>query len=291
MARNTTLTRSSATISQREKDHRMQSVISRDGTPIAYDRTGQGPVVIMVAGAFSYRKYPASVQLADLLAKHFTVFNYDRRGRGDSGDTKPYSVECELEDLLALIGAAGGSAYVWGLSSGAILALEAAASGLAINKLALQEPPLFASAGDRQPPRDFAAHLTDLITSDRRDEAVKYFMTDGMGAPGFVIPLMRLMPGAWTQLKAVAHTLPYDARLLECHPAGKPLSLQDWRSATMPTLVMAGSESPAFLQHDAQALAEALPHARLLIQKGLGHTRTLSPKLIAPVLAEFFEGV
>lgn len=268
----------------------MKTVISQDGTTIAYDQVGQGPAVILAAGAFSYREYPGSVQLADLLAKHFTVFNYDRRGRGDSGDTKPYAVEREIEDIQALIDAAGGETFVWGLSSGAILALKAAASGLAINKLALQEPPLFVNATDRQPPKGFAEHLTDLITSDRRDEAVKYFMTAGMGAPGFVIPLMHLMPGAWAQLKAVAHTLPYDARLLECHTAGKPLSSQDWKSATMPTLVMAGSESPAFLRRDAQALAEALPHARLLTQKGLGHTKQLSPKLIAPVLVEFFEG-
>jgi pimeloyl-ACP methyl ester carboxylesterase len=268
----------------------MQSVISKDGTTIAYDRAGRGPAVILVAGAFSYRKYPASVQLADLLAKHFTVFNYDRRGRGASSDTKPYAVEREIEDIQALIDAAGGSAFVWGLSSGAILALKAAASGLAITKLALQEPPLFVNATDRQPPKDFTEHVTDLIASDRRDDAVKYFMTAGMGAPGFVIPLMHLMPGAWPKLKAVAHTLPYDAQLLESHPAGKPLSGKDWRSVTMPTLVMAGSESPAFLRHDAQALAEALRHARLLTQKGLGHTKQLSPKLIASVLGEFFEG-
>jgi pimeloyl-ACP methyl ester carboxylesterase len=100
---------------------------------------------------------------------------------------------------------------------------------------------------------------------------------------------MHLMPGAWPKLKAVAHTLPYDAQLLEGYTAGKPLSDKDWRSVTMPTLVMAGSESPAFLRHGAQALAEALPHARLLTQKGLGHTRQLSPKLIASVLVEFFE--
>jgi pimeloyl-ACP methyl ester carboxylesterase len=252
----------------------MQSVISKDRTTIAYDRTGRGPAVILVSGAFSYRKYPASVQVADLLAQHFTVFNYDRRGRGDSGDTKPYAVEREIEDLQALIDAAGGSAYVWGLSSGAILALKAAASGLALKKLALQESPLFVNANDRQPPKDFTAHLTHLITSDRRDEAVKYFMTKGMGAPGFVIPLMHLMPVAWKQLTAVAHTLPYDAQLLEGYTAGKPLSGKDWKSVTMQTLVMAGSESPAFLRHGAQALAEALPHARLLTQKGLAFIHT-----------------
>ena len=268
----------------------MQTVISQDGTAIAYDQIGQGSAVILVAGAFSYRKYPASVQLAELLSQHFTVFNYDRRGRGDSGDTRPYAVEREIEDVQALIDAAGGSVCVWGLSSGAILALKAAASGLAITKLALQEPPLFVTEGDRQPPEDFIEHITDLITSDRRDEAVKYFMTKGMGAPGFVIPLMHLMPGVWSQLTAVAHTLPYDARLLEGYTGGKPLSGKDWSSVTMPTLVMAGSESPAFLRHGAQALAEALPHARLLMQKGLGHTKQLSPKLIAPVLETFFEG-
>ncbi len=223
-------------------------------------------------------------------AQHFTVINYDRRGRGDGGDTRPYAIEREIEDIQALIATAGGEAFVWGLSSGAILALKAAAIGLAITKLALQEPPLFVTATDRQPPKDLTTHLTDLIASDRRDDAVKYFMTEGMGAPGFVIPLMHLMPGAWPKLKAVAHTLPYDAKLLEGYTAGKPLSGNDWGLVTMSTLVMAGSESPAFLRHDAQALAGALPHARLLTQKGLGHTRQLSPKLIASVLIEFFEG-
>ena len=289
MATNTTPARKSTIISQSEEHHPMQSVISKDGTTIAYDRIGQGPAVIMVSGAFSYRKYPASVQLAELLAQHFTVFNYDRRGRGDSSDTKPYAVEREIEDLSALIDAAGGSTYIWGLSSGAILSLKAAASGLAINKLALQEPPLFVNANDRHPPKDFTAHLTNLISSDQRGEAVKYFMTKGMGAPGFVIPMMHLMPGAWKQLTAVAHTLPYDAHLLEVYPGEKPLSSLDWRPVSMPTLVMAGSESPAFLCHDAQALAEALPHARLLMQKGLGHTRQLLPKLIASVLTDFFQ--
>jgi pimeloyl-ACP methyl ester carboxylesterase len=268
----------------------MQRVISRDGTTIAYDKTGQGPAVILVAGAFSYRQYPGSVQLADLLAKHFTVFNYDRRGRGDSGDTQPYAVNREIEDVQALIDAAGGSANVWGLSSGAILALKAAAAGLTIQKLALQEPPLFVDAHDHQPPKDFIEQVTDLIASDRRDNAVKYFMTKGMGAPGFVIPLMHLMPGVWPKLTAVAHTLPYDAKLLEGYTEGKPLRAEDWRSVTMPTLVMAGSESPAFLRHGAQALAEALPHAQLLTKKGLSHTKTLSPKLIASALVEFFEG-
>lgn len=115
-------------------------------------------------------------------------------------------------------------------------------------------------------------------------------MTKGMGAPEFVIPMMHLMLGVWPKLKAVAHTLPYDAKLLEGYTAGKLLSDKDWGLVTMPTLVMAGSESPTFLRHGAQALAEALPNARLLTQKGLSHTKKLSTKLIASVLVEFFEG-
>jgi len=120
----------------------MHTVTSKDGTQIAYDRIGQGPSLILLAGAFSYRKFPGQVQLANLLSEHFTVYNYDRRGRGDSGDAPSYAIEREIEDLQAVIDAAGGSAYVWGLSSGAVLALQAAAIGAGITKLALHEPPL-----------------------------------------------------------------------------------------------------------------------------------------------------
>src|SRR5260370_34216490 len=177
------------------KENSMKTVISQDGTSIAYDQVGQGPAVILVAGAFSYRKYPGSVQLADLLARHFTVFNYDRRGRGDSGDTMPYAVDREIEDVQALIDAAGGSAYVWGLSSGAVLALKAAAGGLTNKKLALHEPPFWVNANDRQPPKDFIDHVTGLIASDRRYDSVKDLMTRRSGAPGFVLPMAHLMPG------------------------------------------------------------------------------------------------
>lgn len=267
----------------------MKKVNSKDGTSIAYDQTGQGPMVILVSGAFSYRKYSGAIQLAKLLAPHFTVINYDRRGRGDSTDTQPYLVEREVEDLKALIDTAGGSAYVWGLSSGAALALRAAANGLNITKLAVHEPPFIVEVNDRRPPVDFIAHVTDLIAADRRGEAIKYFMVEGMGAPGFVIPLMRLMPGVWPRLMAVANTLPYDAKLLEGYASGKPLSGKEWTSVTMPTLVMAGSESPVLFHHAAEALTKALPNARLLLKKGLGHTRSLSPEIIAPVLIDFFE--
>src|SRR5690554_22833 len=249
---------------------------------------GKGPPLILVTGAFGYRKFQATLQLANALSQHFTVYNYDRRGRGDSGDTKPYAIERELEDLEAMIEEAGGSAYVWGLSSGAALSLQAAARGANIKKLALHEPPFIVEAGDRKPPENFMQHVTQLIANHHRAEAIKYFMTKGMGAPSFVVTMMRLMPGVWSNLMAVAHTLPYDAALLEGYMEGKPLSAGEWTTVTMPTLVLEGVESPVGLRHAAQALADVLPHAQLLSKKGLGHTKTLHTKIIAPELIAFF---
>jgi len=266
----------------------MHFATSKDGTKIAYDKIGKGPALVLVAGAFSYRKFPGVLQLAALLSENFTVYNYDRRGRGDSGDAQPYAVEREIEDLQAMIDAAGGSAYVWGLSSGAVLALQAAASGASITKLALHEPPFVVDAADRRPPEHFAAHLAELIADNRRAEAVKYFMTQVMGAPAFVVGLMRIMPGVWSKMKAIAHTLPYDAALLDGYMDGKPLPAGQWSAVTMPTAVLEGTESPLLLRRGAQALANALPNARLLSEKGLGHTKKLDAKMISSALTAFF---
>lgn len=266
----------------------MYSVISKDGTKIVYDKSGQGQALILVAGAFSYRKFPGQVQLAHLLSEHFTVYNYDRRGRGESGDTQPYAVEREIEDLQAMIDEAGGSANVWGLSSGAVLALQTAASGANITKLALHEPPFVVNAADRTPPKNFVMHVTELIGTNRRAEAIKYFMTKGMGAPAFVIILLRIMPSVWSRLMAVAHTLPYDAVLLDGYMDGKSLPVDLWSTVTMPTLVLEGTESPVALRHGAQALANVLPNAQLLSKRGLGHTKKLDAKKISLELAAFF---
>ncbi|WP_256757772.1 alpha/beta fold hydrolase [Cohnella sp. WQ 127256] len=268
----------------------MNSVASRDGTKIAYDKMGVGPALILVAGAFSYRKFPGQVQLANLLSEHFTVYNYDRRGRGDSEDTQPYAIEREIEDLQAMIDEAGGSANVWGLSSGAVLALQAAAKGLNITKLALHEPPFVVEVADRTAPANFVMHVKELISADRRAETIKYFMTKGMGAPSFVISMMRIMPGVWSKLMAVAHTLPYDAALLEGFMEGNKLPDKLWSTVSMPTLVIEGTESPASLRHGAKALANVLPNAQLLSKKGLGHTKKLASKMIAPELTAFFQG-
>lgn len=267
----------------------MDLVTSLDGTKIAYDKVGQGPALILVTGAFGYRKFPSQVQLADLLSLHFTVYNYDRRGRGDSGDNQPYDIEREIEDLQAIIKEAGGSAYVWGLSSGAVLALQAAARGASITKLALHEPPFVVDAADHKVPPNFVMHVTELIADNRRAEAIKYFMTKGMGAPSFVVSLMRIMPGAWSNLMAVAHTLPYDASLMDGFMDGKPLPGSLWGTVTMPTLVLEGTESPASLRHGAQELVGILPNAQLLSKKGLGHTKKLNTKMISSELIAFFK--
>ena len=265
------------------------NVTSQDGTTIAYDRTGAGEPLVLIAGAFSYRRYPGQVKLAELLSSQFTVYNYDRRGRGDSGDTTPYAVEREVEDLAAVIGAAGGSAHVWGLSSGAVLALDAAAAGLPIRRLAVQEPPLGVDPADRRPPAGLREHVTELISAGQRGEAVRYYMTDGMGAPSFVPALLRLMPGVWKNLTAVAHTLPYDAQLVEPYQAGRPLPTGQWAAVTMLTLVMCGTEkeSPGLLRHGSAAVADALPNARLVERHGLGHAKKLTPAVIAATLIEF----
>jgi pimeloyl-ACP methyl ester carboxylesterase len=153
-------------------------------------------------------------KLAPLLASHFSVFMYDRRGRGSSGDTKPYATERELEDIDALIKEAGGSAFVLGLSSGAALALEAAASGLNITKLAVYEPPFMIDDGGHHARADHQTQLKRFIAAGRRSEAVTYFMRKMVGIPAMFVALMRLMPGVWSKLKAVAHTLPYDAAVM-----------------------------------------------------------------------------
>jgi pimeloyl-ACP methyl ester carboxylesterase len=264
----------------------MRSVTSPDGTVIAYDQLGEGPPVILVGGAFSYRRYSRSVELAELLSKRFTVINYDRRGRGASGDTKPYAVDREIEDLQALIEAAGGSSNVWGQSSGGVLALRAAAAGLAIRKLAVFEPPFRLDRHGNPPPADFAARLNEMVAANHRGQAVKYFMTNGLGAPRFFISLMRLARPLWSRLTAVAHTLPYDVAVLGDTIDGKPLSRPEWESIGTETLVLCGAKSQERARDAGRALAEVLPNARHQILEGQSYNIKMKP--LAPVLVEFF---
>src|SRR5438067_1305726 len=189
----------------------MKELISKDGTTIAFDQLGEGPAAILVSPALGDRS--GNGPLAALLAPHFTVFNYDRRGRGDSGDTQPYAVEREIEDIEALIKEAGGSAFAYGWSSGAALALEAAVRGLAITKLALFEPPFIVDDSRPPLPQDYVTRLTELVSAGRRGDAVEFFMTAGVGIPAEFVAQMRNDP-MWPAMEALAHTLPYDGAIM-----------------------------------------------------------------------------
>jgi pimeloyl-ACP methyl ester carboxylesterase len=264
----------------------MNKVISRDGTPIAYDRLGSGPPLILVDGALCHRKFGPMPKLAPLLAKEFTVFMYDRRGRGGSGDTAPYAVEREVEDIDALIKEAGGSAFLYGVSSGAALALEAANRGLAIRKVALYEAPFIIDDSRPPLPDDYVARLTGLIAANRRGEAVRHFMK-AVGVPRIFIALMRFTP-AWSKLKAVAHTLIYDTQIVHENQRGRPLPRTRWDSVAVPTLVAVGGKSPAWMQHAMESLARVVPRAERTTLAGQTHMVTAEAQ--APMLVEFFKG-
>jgi pimeloyl-ACP methyl ester carboxylesterase len=262
----------------------METVNSSDGTAIAFDQSGDGPPVVLVCGASTDRS--ANAPLAALLAPHFTVFNYDRRGRGDSGDTAPYAVEHEIKDLEALINEAGGSAFVFGSSSGANLALEAAAQGLAIMKLALWEPNFIVNDGRPPLPKVYVEQLTQLVSSGRRGEAVEFFMTKAVGVPVEFVTPMRDMP-MWSAMEQVAHTLAYDGTIVRDDMAGNPVSAERWVSLTVPSLVIDGGTT-LWLSDGARALADALPDARRRTLEGQPHN--VAPEAIAPALEEFFAG-
>ena len=261
----------------------MNTATSKDGTTIAFGTSGEGPPLIVVGGALSDRR--AAATLAQLLAPSFTVYAYDRRGRGDSGDTPPYAVEREVEDLQALVDHAGGTVFALGHSSGAVLALEAALETRGITKLVLYEPPFIVDDSRPPVPGDFVEHLKELIATGRPGEAVEYFMTEGVGAPAETIPSMRESP-FWPSLEALAHTLWYDVVIMGDNMVGKPLTAERWSSVTIPTLVIDGGASPPSLRNAAQQLADLLPNGRRLTMEG--QTHEVDPALLAPVLTELF---
>jgi pimeloyl-ACP methyl ester carboxylesterase len=262
----------------------VKRALSKDGTAIAFDRSGAGPALILVDGALCGRSFGPMPKLAPLLAPHFTVFTYDRRGRGDSGDTAPYGTEREVEDIDALITEAGGSAFVLGLSSGAALALLAASNGLSITKLALYEPPFMVTDEGRRPPEDHEAHLRQLIYLGHRGHAVKFFMREIVGMPAIAVLAIGIMFPVWSKLKAVAHTLPYDAAVMGDYA----LPTERMASVMMPTLVAGGEKSDARLRRAVKAVADALPKAELRTLKG--QTHNVSAASLAPLLIEFFLG-
>ncbi|HZE84707.1 MAG TPA: alpha/beta hydrolase, partial [Puia sp.] len=185
------------------------TTISKDGTMIAYHITGSGPVVILVDGAFCSKDFGPMPKIAPLLAEKFTVITYDRRARGESGDTKPYAVEREIEDLQALISIAGGTAFLFGISSGAILAARAAARGLNIKRLVLFEPPYVGNKQQRRP-ENAVEQLSQMISESKKGDAVKFYLRKVMGLPAVITFILQLTPN-WPKMKANANSLPYDA--------------------------------------------------------------------------------
>jgi pimeloyl-ACP methyl ester carboxylesterase len=266
----------------------MKTVTSKDGTTIAYDQTGIGPPLVLVDGALNSRAFGLNGPLAPILAGQFTVVTYDRRGRGDSGDTPPYAVQREIEDLAAVIDAAGAPAYVYGISSGAALALETACAVPAkVAKVAMYEPSFVVDDSRPPVPADAIGQVTGLLARGRRGAAVKLFLRVDARVPAMVVAMMPLIP-AWGKLKAAAHTLPYDLTIMDGSQQGRPLPAGRWVALTAPTLVIAGGKSPAWLQNAARATAQALPGASH--QTLPGQTHIVKPEPLAPVLAGFFTG-
>jgi pimeloyl-ACP methyl ester carboxylesterase len=245
------------------KELLMPQVTSADGTTIAYERTGAGPALVLVDGALCHRAAGPMRLLAALLRDRFTVYAYDRRGRGESGDTPPYAVGREIEDLRAVL-AEAGEAYVYGISSGAALAL--AAAGPRMIRLALYEPPFLGADAE------YTARLTELLVAGRRGDAVALFMTH-VGVPEQAVAGIRRQPG-WAALEAIAPTLAYDDAVLARGPA---------MSVTVPTLVLSGGASPDGLQRAAKATLPEEPHRTLD-----GETHDVAPEALAPILSEFF---
>lgn len=258
----------------------MNTTTSADGTTIAYDRIGSGPALVLVDGALCSRAQGPMPELAGLLQDEFTVYTYDRRGRGDSGDTQPYSPEREVEDLAAVVAEAGGSAYAYGSSSGAALLLRAAAAGVPITRLIAFEPPFVVDDSRKPIPADWVEQLA----AREPGQAVKYFMTKGIGLPGFMVALMRLMP-AWKGMTAVAHTLPYDAKVVGGNCFGKPLDASQWESIKAPTLIVNGGKSPAWMRTSVAALAQAVPNARHEVIPGQNHL--IKATAITPAIRTF----
>jgi pimeloyl-ACP methyl ester carboxylesterase len=263
----------------------MKTVQSADGTTIAFDQLGKGPALILVGGALEQRAMDSeTAQLAPRLSEHFTVFHYDRRGRGDSTDTQPYAVEREIEDIDALITEAGGSAFVFGISSGAALALEAAIKlGDKVKKLAMYEAPYNDDEAARLAWKAYRKQLADVLAQGRRGDALALFMLL-VGMPPDHLESVRQHP-MWPMWEAAASTLAYDAAVM-----GEDASVPTEKaaSAAVPALVMDGGASYPFMHVTALALSKAMPHAQHRTLEG--QTHEVAPQVLAPVLVEFFKG-
>ncbi|RAW02411.1 alpha/beta hydrolase [Pseudochryseolinea flava] len=263
----------------------MQKVTSKDGTAIAFKKSGNGPVVILICGALASHKDHG--KLAELLSDHFTVFSYDRRGRGGSEDTKPYAVAREIDDIEALIDHAGGSAFLYGISSGACLALEAAATlGDKVTKLAIYEAPYDEGVGEKERWKAYADTLQEYVASSRNGDAVEYHLKF-VGIPDVALVALKASP-QWAEMKSLAHTLLYDVAIVgddRSVPAGRIGKIK------VPILVMDGEKSlekMPFMRTSAEKIGSAIPQSKRRTVEGQDHQ--VDEKVMAPILTDFFSG-
>jgi len=264
----------------------MGTVTSKDGTTIVFDRVGSGPAVIFVNGALAYRAMDATLgQLAKLLSKDFTVYDYDRRGRGESTNTEPFTKVREIEDIQALVEDAGGEAMLMGFSSGGAVTLETAAVTPGVTKAFVYEVP-FIVDDSRQPLADYEGYTTKLVAEGKLDELVEYFLTVVAGSPTEFVSGLKQDQDMWARMLAVAPTISYDAAFMSEFMKGKPLPAGYWDKVKVPVLVGDGGASPAWLRNAAETLGKALPHASR--ETFEGQTHSFDPQVLAPVLIEFF---
>jgi pimeloyl-ACP methyl ester carboxylesterase len=259
-----------------------QYAVSADGTRIAYEVRGSGPALVLVDGALCQRTMGPSRPLAEQLASQFTVHAYDRRGRGESEPGRaPYHPDREVEDLAAVIAAAGGHAHLFGASSGAALVLRAAQAGLPIDRIAVYEAPFIVD--DTHDPNDPALgdRTRELVEAGRNGDAVRLFMKT-VGAPGVMVGVMRLLP-VWRKLTAVAPTLPHDYRIVLDRQQGQPLPEHAYDAVSQPTLVITGGKSPTYMKNSQAAIVAALPDGRL--EELPGQTHMIKAKVTAPIVA------
>jgi pimeloyl-ACP methyl ester carboxylesterase len=260
----------------------MDKVISADGTPIAYEAVGNGPTVVLVGGAFC--DHHVTAELAAALADDFTAVSYDRRGRGESGDTLPYDVRREIEDIEALIRNFGDRAVLHGISSGGALCLVAAAAGAPVDAVSVLKPPYRVSQDAPRVPDGYTDTLVELTSTGRRGDAVAYFMTKAVGQPPEAVDEARTTP-MWPALEAMAHTLAYDAHVMGGDASALPEQLL--ADFPVPVLAVHSTGSPEWLAAGATAVAKAVPHGD---SAGLdGQFHEVPAGTLAPVLRAFYQ--
>ena len=259
----------------------MQHVASKDGTRIAYEQLGQGPALVLVGGVLGDHMQQAG--LAHLLSEHFTVYNLDRRGHGESGDTPPYAVEREVEDLAALLDVAGGSAFVYGTSGPGVLTMEAAARGLSVRmkKLAVWEPPYILDDSRPPIPQNYKEQLIQMLHEGRRGDMVEFFFTQAVGMPADIVAMMRQAP-FWAAQEAFAPLLINYATQMGDFKVPKERIAR----ATVETLIMDGGTVP-WISHAAEVVAKTLPNARRYTIAGQPHN--VADEAMAPILVKFFQ--